>query len=118
MLEYQKANTIRYHFEDQIPNEHWHLMLGLEGEFLRTKQWSQRPHLSTVQYYRDIVLPFSDDKTLIEDKFHGKVQSDSWDKHKLWIYYPDRGIKRSYHLDGRQGTRKFTSDDDVWGYTE
>jgi hypothetical protein len=118
MLEYQKANTIRYHFEDQIPNEHWHLMLGLEGEFLRTKQWSQRPHLSTVQYYRDIVLPFSDDKTFIEDRFHGKVQSDSWDKHKLWIYYPDRGIKRSYHLDGRQGTRKFTSDDDVWGYTE
>lgn len=118
MIEYKKANTIRYHFEEQIPNEHWHLMFGLEDGFLRTKQWSQRPHLSTVSYYRDVVLPYSEDKTFIEDRFHGKVQSDSWEKHKLWIYYPDQGIKRSYHLDGRQGTRKFTSDDDVWGYTE
>jgi hypothetical protein len=46
------------------------------------------------------------------------VQDDGWDKHKLWIYHPEGSIKRSYHLDGRAGTRKFTSDDDVWGYTE
>jgi len=28
------------------------------------------------------------------------------------------GFKRSYHLDGRAGTRKFTSDDNGWGYKE
>jgi hypothetical protein len=118
MFEYDKANTIRFHFETAIPHEHNHLMFGLEDGFMRTTQWSQRPHLSTVKYYRDIVLPFSEEKTFIEDRFHGKVQDDGWDAHKLWIYHPEGNIKRSYHLDGRQGTQKFTVDDDTWGYVE
>jgi hypothetical protein len=118
MLEYNKANTIRFHFEASIPHEHNHLMFGLEDGFMRTTQWSQRPHLSTVEYYRDVVLPFSEEKTFIEDRFHGKVQDDSWDAHKLWIYHPEGNIKRSYHLDGRQGTQKFTVDDEAWGYSE
>lgn len=118
MLEYEKANTIRFHFEASIPIEHEHLMLGLEDGFMKTIQWSQRPHLSLTKYYREVVLPACDDKTFIEDKFHGVVQDDGWDKHKLWIYHPEGNIKRSYHLDGRAGTRKFTSDDDHWGYTE
>lgn len=118
MLEYEKAYTIRFHFESSIPKEHNHLMLGLEDGFMKTKQWSQRPHLSTVKYYKDIVLPFSEEKTFIEDRFHGKVQDDDWSNHKLFIYHPEGSIKRSYHLDGREGTRKFTSDDDIWGYKE
>lgn len=128
MLEYEKANTIRFHFEASIPEPHKHLMFGLEDGFMKTAQWSQRPHLSTVKYYRDTVLPFSEDKSFIEDRFHGKVQDDilpydefdqaGWDKHKLWIYHPEGNIKRSYHLDGRQGTQKFTVDDEAWGYTE
>lgn len=118
MLEYEKANTIRFHFESSIPTEHDHLMLGLEDGFMKTIQWSQRPHLSLSKYYREVVLPACDERTFIEDKFHGVVQDDGWDKHKLWIYHPEGSIKRSYHLDGRAGTRKFTQDDDVWGYTE
>jgi len=118
MFEYEKANTIRFHFESSIPKDHDHLMLGEEDGFMKTIQWSQRPHLSLSSYYRNVVLPFSDEKTFIEDRLHGKVQSDVWEEHKLWIYYPEGNIKRSYHLDGRAGTRKFTSDDDVWGYTE
>jgi hypothetical protein len=126
LIEYEKANTIRFHHESVIPESHNHLMIGLENGFMKTSQWSQRPHLSRVSYYRDIVLPFSDEKTFIEDRFHGKVQDDifpynvfdqeGWDKHKLWIYHPEGNIKRSYHLDGREGTQKFTKDDDVWGY--
>jgi len=128
MLEYNKANTIRFHFESSIPEPHNHLMFGLEDGFMKTAQWSQRPHLSTVKYYKNIVIPFSNPQTFIEDRFHGKIQDDvlpdgkfyqhGWDKHKLWIYHPEGNIKRSYHLDGRQGTRKFTSDDDIWGYKE
>jgi hypothetical protein len=118
MLAYDKANTIRFHFEASIPEEHSHLMFGLENGFMKTTQWSQRPHLSTVKYYRNTVLPFSDEKTFIEDRFHGKVQDDGWDAHKLWIYHPEGDIKRSYHLDGREGTQKFTEDDQVWGYKE
>ena len=128
MLEYDKANTIRFHFEASVPEPHKHLMFGLEDGFMKTAQWSQRPHLSTVKYYKEVVLPFSDEKTFIEDRFHGKIQDDclpentfsqeGWEKHKLWIYHPEGHIKRSYHLDGRQGTRKFTSDDEAWGYRE
>lgn len=128
MFEYNKANTIRFHFEASIPNAHKHLMLGIEDGFMKTAQWSQRPHLSKKDYYKNVVLPFCQEKTFIEDRFHGKVQDDlfphkrfsdeGWDIHKLWIYHPEGSIKRSYHLDGRQGTRKFTSDDEVWGYKE
>jgi len=118
MLEYGKANTIRFHFEAFIPEPHEYLMLDKEGQFLKTIQWSQRPHLSLSSYYRNIVLPFSSEKTFIEDAFHGKVQDDGWETHKLWIYHPEGNIKRSYHLDGRAGTRKFTDDDLVWGYKE
>jgi hypothetical protein len=128
MLEYNKANTIRFHFESHIPEPHKYLMFGLEDGFMKTAQWSQRPHLSTVKYYKDVVLPFSNEKTFIEDRFHGRVQDDSiidgefnqngWEIHKLWIYHPEGNIKRSYHLDGRKGTKKFTSDDEVWGYKE
>jgi hypothetical protein len=126
MLEYKKANTIRFHFEAQIPEPHKHLMFGIEDGFMKTAQWSQRPHLSTVRYYKDVVLPFSHEQTFIEDRLHGKIQDDvlpydifsqdGWDKHKLWIYHPEGNIKRSYHLDGREGTQKFTKDDDAWGY--
>jgi hypothetical protein len=118
MLEFGEANTIRFHFEAVIPTDHNHLMLEKKGNFLKTIQWSQRPHLSLVKYYKDIILPFSDEKTFIEDRFHGKVQDDGWNAHKLWIYHPDGDIKRSYHLDGRAGTRKFTGDDEAWGLTE
>ena len=128
MFELGNANTIRFHHEAEIPESHKHLMLGLENGFMKTAQWSQRPHLSTVKYYKDVVLPFADKKVFIEDKLHGKVQDDifpydtfnqeGWDMHKLWIYHPEGNIKRSYHLDGRQGTRKYNTDDDVWGYKQ
>jgi hypothetical protein len=128
MLELNHANTIRFHHEAQIPESHLHLMFGLENGFMKTAQWSQRPHLSTVKYYKDVILPFSDEQTFIEDRFHGKIQDDilpnnifnqdGWETHKLWIYHPEGQIKRSYHLDGRKGTRKYTADDDAWGYSE
>jgi hypothetical protein len=124
LLAYEKANTVRFHHEASIPEPHNHLMFGLEDGFMKTSQWSQRPHLSKVSYYKDIILPPLEDKAFIEDKTHGRLQDDispngefsedGWNKHKLWIYHPEGNIKRSYHLDGREGGRKFTSDDDVW----
>jgi hypothetical protein len=128
MIEYGKANTIRFHFESSIPEPHNHLMFGLEDGFMKTSQWSQRPHLSTVEYYRKVILPEVEDFAFIEDTTHGRIQDDispygifsedGWNKHKLWIYHPEGNIKRSYHLDGRQGTRKYTSDDLIWGYSQ
>jgi len=128
MIEYEKANTIRFHFESSIPEPHNHLMFGLENGFMKTSQWSQRPHLSTVEYYRKVILPEVEDFAFIEDTTHGRIQDDispygifsedGWNKHKLWIYHPEGNIKRSYHLDGRDGHKKFTTDDNSWGYKE
>lgn len=128
MFKQDKANTIRFHFEASIPEPHKHLMFGLEHGFMKTAQWSQRPHLTRKRYYKNVVLPKCIDKFFIEDTFHGAIQDDilpndifdqgGWDKHKLWIYHPEGNIKRSYHLDGREGTKKFTTDDDAWGYKQ
>jgi hypothetical protein len=118
MIETNKANTIRFHFEAHIPEPHNHLMRKKHGDFLQTIQWSQRPHLSTVKYYKNVILENVPDQTFIEDIIHGYIQSLEPDVSKLWIYHPEGNIKRSYHLDGRDGRRKFTSDDDAWGYIE
>lgn len=116
-----EANTIRFHFEAVIPKEHDNLMLGLKDGFMKTVQWSQRPHLSTKLYYKEVVLPTLKKDYFIEDTFHGVVMNDwydhgriGWNKHRLWIYYPNEdNIKRSYHLDGRAGGLKYTTDDEV-----
>jgi len=117
------ANTIRFHHENVIPTEHEGLMIGqVENGFRRTYQWSQRPHLSTVLYYKEVILPTLPPNNFIEDTFHGVVHNDwinngkiGWYKHRLWIYHPENGIQRSYTTDGREGGRKYTSDDEAWG---
>ena len=115
-----EANTVRLHHENVIPVEHNHLMIGEIKGFTKTIQWSQRPHISSVIYYRDVVLANMPEKSFIEDYFHAQVQNDyyeyrqvGWYKHRLWIYTPENGIQRSYHTDGRAGQLKFTSDDEV-----
>lgn len=113
--------TIRFSHEEVIPKDHNYLMIGepIDG-FLRTKQWSQRPHISSTFYYKDVVVPTLPPKTFIEDEYYSKVQTDcatkqGWYKHRLAIYHPKKGIQRSLHTDGRAGGRKFTSDDIAWG---
>jgi hypothetical protein len=112
-----EANLIRFHFEAQVPEPHKHMMVGeVEDGFLRTVQWSQRPHLASKAYYARILGSyFSPDAVcFIEDKMHGIVHEawiidgmNGWYQHRLWIYHPDGNIKRSYHTDGRAGEEKW-----------
>lgn len=131
LIDSDRANTVRFYHEAVVPNVHDWLMLDIVGEFLQTYQWSQRPHLSSVKYYKEEILANIPDKTFIEDYVHGMVHEayvipwakygsrDGWNIHKLWIYYPSAtNSKRSYHTDGRQGLKKFTGDDISWGLTE
>lgn len=106
------TNLIRFHFEAFIPEPHKHLMHGYVhtgAPLMKTTQWSQRPHLTTLDYYKRIMADhFSDkSKTYIETRMHGVVQQEGWDKHKLTIYHPSGDIKRSYHLDGRAGAKSY-----------
>jgi len=111
-----KANTIRLHHEEILPREHEDLYIGgAVKSFRKTIQWSQRPHISSVLYYKDLLKEFPREwRTMIEDVWHGVVDNDykqngkmGWFKHRLWVYYPDNGLQRSYHLDARGQDKKY-----------
>ena len=104
-------NVLRFHFEAQIHPEHQHLMLDqspieiLGQPFLRTRQWSQRPHLASTAYYRNMCEKYWDDKPrFIEHVMYGLVAEggDNYDEHRLHIYAPEGTFVRSKHLDGRR----------------
>lgn len=110
------ANVIRLHHEALILQDHKHLMLDKEPVIInnipltKTTQWSQRPHLALTEFYRKMLDTYfkPDEKSFIEDKVHGRLISDynsrgkvGWNDWKLFIYSPQRDMKRSYHLDGR-----------------
>lgn len=119
LLDSDIANLIRLHYDHQIHPEHEHMMRGPIERFgdvwMRpTNQWSQRPHLSRVSYYRDILDAYFDlptQRTFIEDWMHSVCEvagnDGQWDEHKLWIYTPPGNYQRSYHLDGRAGDQKW-----------
>ena len=119
-----KSNLVRFHFEAIIPKEHKHLMIGKpEGGFLKTVQWSQRPHVASTAFYKRILSENFSGKSrcFIEDLMHGRVMNDwnrygvqGWNQWKLHIYHPEGGnIKRSYHTDGRAGANKF-DEKQIW----
>lgn len=131
-----RSNLVRLHHEGRIPTEHLHMMHGVQcfgcgssGEtihgtnFTMTSQWSQRPHVASVAYYRRILdSHFSANaRCFIEDCMHGVVDNAyrrdgmlGWNQHRLHIYTPDGGnIKRSYTTDGRAGEPKY-DDTQIW----
>lgn len=116
------ADVVRFHHEASIPRSHRSLMLDgaphmVDGvPLIRTAQWSQRPHLASVAYYRGVLSQhFSEDaRTMIEDVMHGVVQEawhvdgeQGWYRHRVCIYAPDGSMVRSRHLDGREGDPKY-----------
>lgn len=119
-----QGDVIRFHFESHIPKEHEHMMIGKYAHqcthgvmtYMRTCQWSQRPHVASTAYYRRILNDyFSEEaRSFIEDKMHSVVHEAylrdgimGWQQHQILIYLPDGNIKRSYHTDGREGEDKF-----------
>lgn len=120
-IETGSAYTIRFHFEATIPEPHKPMMIGEVEDIcgvplLRTSQWSQRPHLSSTVFYRDMMDRYFTDesRTMIEDKVHGFPAEAyiadgllGWYNWRLWIYHPDGHIKRSYTSDGRGDDPKY-----------
>jgi hypothetical protein len=117
------ANVVRMHHEASILAPHKHLMLDDSPQKVRgvpmqrTIQWSQRPHLASVAWYRSLLDRWfpGDERNFIEDSVYGRLIGDyerdgdmgwmgSW---RTWIYTPVGNIQRSYHIDGRAGESKF-----------
>jgi hypothetical protein len=96
-----------------IHPEHEHLMIdkcrqdvcGIQA--VRTRQYSQRPHVATVDLYRRMLSTFSENcRTFIEDHIYGQFYPDKT-PYKLAIYTPDGPIKKSRDLNGRDGGPKY-----------
>lgn len=106
-IDSERADLVRLHHEASILDVHMHLMQDKEGVFWRTTQWSQRPHVASLRFYRNCMEHFSlEAKCFIEERLAGPAQQQHY--WKLFVYTPDTpDIKRSYHLDGRCGGPKF-----------
>lgn len=106
-------NCVRLHPLTYRRPEHEYLNRG-DVEFhgvplIKTVQWSQRPHITTVQFYRDMLRQFRvGSNTFIEDFIYDYVAVAPWEKYKVAIYNPSEGgIQRSEHTDARGGDPKF-----------
>lgn len=103
------ANLVRFHHEASIPEDHKPLMLDqtpidiLGAPYIRTMQWSGRPHLASTTFYRNIAEKYWDDQPrFIEHIMYGVVVEGAYDEFRLHIYAPEGTLVRSKHLDGRR----------------
>ena len=119
-----EINLMRFLHDVGVTEGSEHLYLETEGTdelpYLRTVQWSQRPHVARTNWYRDLMATYFgwDSRTMIEDVMHGAVQHKytgnrtavrkGWEKWKLAVWAPPGGsIKHSTHLDGREDDPKY-----------
>lgn len=111
-----ELNVVRLHHEHEILHESRRLMVdhspqtGRGGlRYQRTIQWSQRPHVADVGYYRRLLTHEKlQGLTMIEDRAHSLVQTEPWGAHRVAVYTPPGdNIKRSWHTDGRAGDEKW-----------
>lgn len=110
------TESVRFHHHDTpfIHPEHVDLALDKDRQevcgikLVRTKQYSQRPHLASIQFYRNLLSHFSFDcRTFIEDAA-ATLFYENQNPFKLSIYTPEGDtIKRSRDLNGREGGPKF-----------
>jgi len=112
ILKYDTVNYIRLHYSTEIHEQHKYLMRESKTinsvPLLKTIQWSQRPHFSTVSFYKKILEYFSESsRTMIEDLIYGVVINNENKDFGLWIYHPEKNIQRSLSCDGRKSDSKF-----------
>lgn len=103
------AYQVRLSHEGRILPEHKYLMLDDEPvlisgvPLIRTRQWSQRPHLSTTAFYKHILDAYHDDQPrFIEHVMYGILLHGDWANFRTHIYAPDGDMQRTIHLDSRK----------------
>lgn len=111
---YGGLDVLRFHHEHQIHVEHVYMMIdhvrtevyGLP--VMRTRQWSQRPHLANADYYRRTLEAISKfpGNGFIEDTMHSYAGRFPL-TNRIGIYAPEGTLCRTYHTDARAGAPKF-----------
>jgi hypothetical protein len=106
------VECIRFLNESRVAPHHLYLF---EEQFevcgvplWKTRQWSQRPHVATVELYKRALAVFSAEaNSMIEDRLMTFVEHSPWDNWKCAVYIPEDNYHRSLHLDGRGTDSKF-----------
>lgn len=112
-----EINYLRFQIFHKVLDEHQYLMLDKEPvvidgvRLVRTVQYSQRPFIAKVKWYRDVLQTYlKDKKGMIEDVLHSviitKYKDLGFDTFGLAIYTPEGNQLRSYHSDGRKTDEK------------
>lgn len=129
----RELDSIRFLHESAPLAEHAHLFIDRATEpqyfgtmpYVRTVQWSQRPHLAHTQWYRWLLDTYfsRSSRAFVEDVMHSVVVNawnalgmEGWEHFRLAVYAdPVPTMQRSFHLDGRAGGDKY---EQVWAYPE
>lgn len=117
LLASNDLNVVRFAFENQVHPDWEYLMLDPEPVELhgvrirRTRQWSQRVHVTRAAFYRQILEDYFplDARTMIEDRLHSVAKHDPA-KFRMAFYHPLGNIMRCYHIDGRETDLKYDMD--------
>lgn len=119
-----ELNVMRFHHEAAVHPDHAHLYLETTSKefapgvspYVRTMQWSQRPHLARTEFYRNIINRYfaQTARTMIEDVMHGVTETDwlergvrAWNEWRIALYAPEGSWVRSRHTDGRREDPKY-----------
>lgn len=114
-----EIDVVRLHHETDIGEHHRHMMidreprtdLGGDIPLVRTSQWSQRPHVAPVGWYRSLLRRHfgAESRTMIEDVMHGvcsvawaEYGLAGWQRFRVALYAPGGNMQRSVHLDSRR----------------
>ena len=117
LLRNDDLDVIRLNHDWRIHPEHQTLMVDLSPinlgglPLVRTRQWSQRPHLARTDFYRNALSKWfaPDARCFIEDRMYWvTLETGSWTDYRIALYAPGGDQSRSYHLDGRQGADKYS----------
>lgn len=117
-------NVMRLHHETHVLDEHAHLYLesvpprppAQRTPYVRTMQWSQRPHIARTDFYRDMINRHfaQTSRTMIEDVMHGVTEAawlergvEAWEEWRIGLYAPAGSWVRSLHSNGRRDDPKY-----------
>jgi hypothetical protein len=106
------VNCVRFLNESRVAPHHLYLfseqIRHCGVDLWKTYQWSQRPHVATVEMYKRAMAVFSPEaNTMIEDRLMTFVEHSPWEAWKCAVYIPGDNYHRSLHLDGRGSDSKF-----------
>lgn len=111
VLQYKRADVVRLcGFCEGIHPEHQCMCYGetywKDSHFYYTRQWSQWPHVSTPEFYLNILRNHfqPEEIMMIEERMHGVCQIPRGSYIRIWEYLPLNEDKRCFtHREGRAG---------------